>query len=315
MSLRAADPRIILRMQPEEVEGMTQPQAEVARTLRENWFWTGIFTDHATFIYDYLAPDQEPAIRWAVTYRQSFEGLHAEARRLAQEARLPGPAGSYALTGPPAELPLAWADPQELARLEQESQRLNRSMLESLESLRAFKEQLLQQKLEGKVKLGLVPSAINHMIIEAEEAFRMLGGAPTSSPAPPALEALHEHLVWLPDAAGHAGMLHGGLDALEERLLKLTQDFQQTFDGLHLKALTLQQMLRFAPRTVGALRRLNRDSMAQIASFRVFLTELRGRLEACEVMGSLPPPLADHMLREELYYTEKIAEIAGTPIS
>jgi len=69
-------------------------------------------------------------------------------------------------------------------------------------------------------------------------------------------------------------------------------------------------MLRVAPRMVGALRRLNRDALAHIGLFRAFLTELREHLEDCEVLNiNLAPAMADHMLREELYYTEKLMTI------
>ncbi|MDF2630466.1 MAG: hypothetical protein K0R39_4297 [Symbiobacteriaceae bacterium] len=279
----------------------------VAQALRENWFWSSIFRDHAAFIFDNLAPDQEQLARWAQGFKQRFDQLHTDAAQMAQGAGLQGPAGSYALAGRPAEQPLDGLQGNELLRLEQQAQRLSTALLEQLGSLKSFKEDLIQRKLDCKVKLALGPVLLSHMVTEAEEAQRILGRVRQMAPLPPAMQALHHHLVWLPDAAGHAAALHNGADGVEKQIQTITADFRETFNGMHIKALELYSMLRVAPRMVGALRRLNRDAVGQIGLFRAFLTELREHLEDYEVLSvNLMPAMADHMLREELYYTEKI---------
>lgn len=288
---------------------MADPQARVAEALRENWFWSGVFRDHMTFVTDNLAPSEDATIRWAQSFRRNFAQLNSQAETLAQEAGIAGPAGAYAAAEPPAESPLAGLQGMELGRYETQARQLSREMLATIQSVKGFKEDLIQKKLECKVKLGLAPSLLAHMVVEAEEGQRALSSVRESAPLPPALEALHHHLVWLPDAAGHAAALHGGLDATEEQLLETTADFKQVFNGLHIKSLELYSMLRVAPRMVGALTRLNRDAMGKIEVFRAFLLEMREHLEGCEILGSLVPLFADHMLREELYYTEKIMSV------
>jgi hypothetical protein len=288
---------------------MNNPQAPIVDTLREVWFWSGVFRDHATFIHDGLAPDQAHYVHWAREFQRSFAELHTEVQQLAEAAGIPGPAGSYAVRDRPPEAPLSSLQGQELSRFEQQSRRLADAVLGKLDSLKAFKEDLLQNKLECRVRLGLGPSLLLHMIMEAEEAQRTLGPAPVVQQLPPSLQALHHHLIWLPDAAGHAAALHGDLDGVERELLRSTANFQEIFQGMHIKALELYSMLRIAPRMVGALRRLNRDSMFEIGVFRAFLAELREHLEGCEVLGALVPLFPDHMLREELYYTEKLLAV------
>jgi hypothetical protein len=286
---------------------MAEGRSTVAEALRENWFWTSIFRDHAAFIHDNLGPDQDQLVRWAAGFRDTLSQLHTEAAQAAQAAGISGPAGAYALAGRPAEEPLSGLEGRELLGAEQQAQRLSQTLLQSISSLKSFKEDVLQRKLDCKIKLALGEVIIAHMIVEAEEAQRVLGRVRSMAPLPPSLQVLHHHLVWLPDAAGHAALIHSAADGVEENLLDVTQNFKQTFNGMQIKALELYSMLRIAPRMVGALRRLNQDSMAQIGLFRAFLTELREHLEGCEVLGgNLVPALADHMLREELYYTEKI---------
>lgn len=290
---------------------MARQPVSAAERIREAWFWTGVFRDHTLFIHDNLAPDQAREVKWARDFQQTFQKLEGQAASLARAAGIPAPAGSYALSGRPKEAPLAQFDGQELVRYETQSQELARSTLDTLSSLRAFKEQLLQQKLDCKVTLGLGPVLIAHMIVEAEEGHRALSSAREAAEMPPALEALHHHLIWLPDAAGHAVALNNGLDGVEQKLRLKTENFHQIFSGMHVKAMELYSMLRIAPRMVGVLQRLNRDSVAQIGVFVKFLEDLREHLEGCEILGTLVPDLAEHMLKEELYYTEKIMAIRG----
>jgi hypothetical protein len=286
---------------------MADSPAGVADLLRENWFWSSVFRDHALFIRTNLSGDEEQMYQWAVGFQQTFERLLNDAQALAREAGISGPAGSYAVSGPRPEPPAAGLQGQELLHLEQQARQQSQRLLEQLEPLIAFKQEIIQRKLDCKIKLALGPSLVQHMVNEAHEAQRALGRVRELSPLPPALQSLHHHLVWLPDAAGHAAALHGGLDEPEKKLQDTTKSFKEIFSGMHLKAIELYTMLRVAPRMTGALRRLNRDAMAEIGLFRAFLTELREHLEGCEVLTvNLMPQLADHMLREELYYTEKI---------
>lgn len=288
---------------------MMRPGVPTAQALRELWFWTEIMRDHTLFIMNATPPSEAKVAEWANSFHQTFQGLLAESEQLAHSAGIAGPAGSYALKGPPEREPLAAFQGAELGHYAQGVQRLSQRTLEAMKGLRGFKEELLQRKLECTVALGLPPDFIAHMINELDEGYRAVSGAREAANLPPALEALHHHLLWLPDASGHAWALHSGLDGPEAGLQKVTMDFKQIFDGMQIKAMELYAMLRIAPRMVGALRRLNRDAMGEIAIFRAFLAELREHLEGCEVMGILLPILPDHMLREELYYTEKVQSI------
>ncbi len=288
---------------------MADGRQNVVEALREVWFWAGVLRDHAEFLYDALSPREHQAIRWAHQFRGAFAGLHDEAEQIAGQLGVPGPAGSYALAGAPSEPPLAGLGRKEVSGYEQQVRSVAGRLLEWLGSLRAYKQDLLGLKLACRIGLGLGPTLLQHMINEAEEAHRQLSGAREAQPLPVALEALHHHLLWLPDAASHAAALHNGVDGVEQALWNRTRRFHDTFAGMQVKAWELYTMLRLQPRMVGALRRLNRDAMAEIRTFRAFLAELREHLEGCEVMGTLVPLLPDHMLREELYYTEKILQL------
>jgi hypothetical protein len=284
---------------------VTGQEAAVAK-LREVWFWAEVFGDHATFIHDRLAPDETEMIARVRGFHQTFTQIHEEAKKAAESAGISGPAGSYALIYMPRESPLAKFQGQELDRYDQIANTLTKQMLEKINHFKHFKEMLIYHKLDCHVKLSLGPVLLQHMVNEADEALQVLSGVLEQAIPDPALMALHHHLLWLPDAAEHAAILHSGLDSVEQQLRLDTHGFEQLFNGMHLKALELYSMLRVAPRMVGALRRLNADALQQIGTFRTFLVELREHAEDCEIMGTLTPLFADHMLREELYYTEQM---------
>lgn len=289
---------------------MSRSHVAVARSLREAWFWSGILHDHAAFIYTNLAPDQEQPIHWASQLQMVLEKYHRAIASLAQKAGIAGPAGSYAESGLPADEPLKAFAGQELLTYQREAQQLIDGLLDATVSLHGFKEQMLQAKLDCDVKLGLGPGLLKHMILEAEEAYRMLSGAREAAPLSPAQESLHLHNLWLPDAAGHAAVIHDGTDPLERDVRNVAESFEQIFNGMTIKASELRTMLRVAPRMVGALRRLNREAFAQINMFRAFLVELREHLEGCDLMvTNLMPLLADHMAREEMYYMEHLQTV------
>ncbi|MFZ5823584.1 MAG: DUF2935 domain-containing protein [Bacillota bacterium] len=285
---------------------MTHPGSSVIQAVREGWFWAGVLRDHATFIHDSLAPHERRAAEVSHGFQHRFAILQEEAQALAQSMGITAPAGSYALQGIQRVETLDRFQGPELAQYQQATHALAQRITDHLRSLKQFKEDLIGQKLACSIRLNLTPTLLQHMVNETEEAYRALTGIREAANLPPPLQALHHHLLWLPDASGHAAALHSGLDPTEKRLLDATDQFKRIFDGMEIKALELYTMLRVAPRMVAVLRRLNRDAMTEIAIFREFLAEMREHLEGCEIMGNLTPLFADHMLREELYYTEQV---------
>lgn len=274
--------------------------------LREGWFWASVFRDHATFIYDHLAPDAGDAIRWAKAFQERFTARTEEASDLAGQAGVAGPAGSFILT---SGSPLARFQGFELGHHAGAAERLVSPLVNEIAEFMEFKRCLVELKLDCAIKLSLAPSLLQHMVNEAEEAIIALNGVREESFKDPATRALHSHLVWLPDAAGHAAALDNTLDGLEQMLKGRTEHFHRVFSGMQIKAQELSTMLQVRPRMVGALKRLNVDALTQIGLFRSFLAELREHTEECEVLGSLVPLFADHMLREELYYMEQLMMI------
>ena len=67
----------------------------------------------------------------------------------------------------------------------------------------------------------------------------LLEGKPVPIYAP-----LHHHLLWIPDAGGHAAAIVMELDAVEKRLIKQSEQFEQHFNAFYLKAIELSGYTR-----------------------------------------------------------------------
>jgi hypothetical protein len=122
---------------------------------------------------------------------------------------------------------------------------LNKQAHQCTLSLRTFKLDLLERILLGKVGIGLTPTFINHMVNELDEYIKILDEHIKGKPVP-RYHALHHDLLCgsYRMAAGHAATLAMDLDAVEKRLIKKSDAFEQHFNEFFLKAIELTGNLR-----------------------------------------------------------------------
>jgi hypothetical protein len=108
---------------------------------KEHRFWLQILGDHARFILQSLAPEEQAEIKAAQFYKQVFDQLLEQSRR--------------DLGG------------KELMQLNEHANQYARQM-------RAFKLNLIREHLNGSIQISLSPSIINHMVHELDEYLRIL---------------------------------------------------------------------------------------------------------------------------------------------
>ena len=236
----------------------------------EHGFWLQILGDHARFIHDALAPSEEELIERANYFIQIFDQL------------------------------LGRVPVDNLAELSAKAK-------EEAEKIRELKLKIMEKHLVGKVKIQLGPTFINHMVNEVEEYLLVLTYLEKGE-APPIFHELHHHLIWLLDAAGHAGAISANMDRVEKRIKKVSDEFTKEFEHFYLKAVELTGYLRTNQTSFPALSRFNKDVSIEMKLFMNFLEEIEELELSKEALGTFAALMADHMYREECYYLTKVAE-------
>jgi hypothetical protein len=115
-------------------------------------------------------------------------------------------------------------------------------------------------------------------------------------------------LLWLPDAAGHAGAIASDLDMVEKRLIHESKDFEKHFDAFYLKTIEMAGYIRTNLREFPVFRRFHKEINLEMRLFMAFLAELEESEITSEVLDRISPLIPDHMMREECYYLTKLAK-------
>jgi len=248
-------------------------QAYEESALFEHKFWLRVLSDHAQFLLDALAPKETADIQRATYFVEKFNGLLN---------------GMYA---------------KDLIEVSQEAKQL-------AEEIRQFKLSIIKKQLKGKIVIHFTPTFLNHMVNEVEEYIKVLSYL-TIGQVPPVFHELHYHLIWLTDAAGHAGSISGELDLVEKHWKEKSDKYTKNFEQFYLKAVEMTGYLRTNLKTFPALKKFTKDVSLELKLFSHFLRELE-ELELTEqLLTSLSARMADHMAREECYYLLKLAQSSG----
>jgi hypothetical protein len=245
----------------------------------EHRFWLQIMGDHARFIFNTLSPVEMNDIKLAGYYIAAYDQLLDYARQSSSEA---------------------------------DCHSISKQACELTSEFRAFKLDLLERSILGKVKIMLTPTFLNHMVNELEEYLRILHELVAGKPVPQ-FDALHHDFLWLPDAAGHAAAIGSDLDMVEKSLIKRTEQFEWHFEQLYLKSVELAGYMRTELKEFPAFRRLHKEIDMEMKLFVGFLKELEELELSDEVLDRISPLMPDHMMREECYYLTKLAQLGLVP--
>lgn len=243
--------------------------------LFEHKFWLQILGDHSRFIHSTLAPKEKNYIAKAEEFIKVFDTLLEQARTIK--------------TG-------------------EEAVQLSKIALTQGNELRNFKLGIIREYLVGSIAIGLTPTFINHMVNELEEYMRILHFL-VDMKKPPKVNPIHHHLLWLLDAAGHAGTINDEMDRIEMDIKERSHEFTKQFEAFYLKAVEMAGYLRTNVKSFPALNRFNSQATLSIKIFQKFLIELEEMEMDNEVLSSFTPLMADHMYREECYYLTKVAQV------
>lgn len=176
--------------------------------------------------------------------------------------------------------------------------------------LRKFKLHLLRRLLTEEFAFNLTPTFLNHMLNELDEYLRILSCL-LKGKVPPLLHPLHHHVLWLPDASGHATGIEERLDGVEKKLIEKSRMFTKHFNAFYIKAVELAGYLRTHLKRFPALSRFNREVEWELILFQNFLQEIEELSLSKKALSTIAPLLADHMYREECYYLHKLSSLGS----
>lgn len=236
----------------------------------EHRFWLQVLGDHARFVHDALSPQEKELIQDANYFIGVFDEL--------------------------------------LGKVEVDNViELSKRAEEEAVKIREFKLAIIERHLVGKVKIHLGPVFINHMVNEVDEYILLLKYLKKGE-KPPVFHELHHHLIWLLDAAGHAGAISDNMEPVEKKIKNVSDEFTKDFQSFYLKAVELTGFLRTNLSSFPALEKLNRDVALEMKLFMNFLDEIEELELSKEALGTFSALMADHMFREECYYLTKLAQ-------
>jgi Domain of unknown function (DUF2935) len=247
--------------------------------LFEHRFWLQILGDHARFIFNSLSPKEVSDIQIAQKFMYTFDQLLSIAHSSDAEGRLV---------------------------------ELNQQAYYATMELRTFKLDLLRRSLLNQITIGLPPTFFNHMVNELEEYGRILNALIAGQPVPK-YNPLHHDILWLSDAAFHAGAIASNLDRVEKSLLNKSIEYERHFEALYLKAVEMTGFMRIQLKDFPAFRHFHKEINFEMTLFKRFLEELEELGLKAEVLDRISPLMPDHMAREECYYLIKLAESGVVP--
>ncbi|SOB99520.1 hypothetical protein SAMN05880501_102222 [Ureibacillus xyleni] len=239
----------------------------------EHSFWLHVLSDHSRFIHDSLYPSQKDDISKASYFIKHFDQLRGQVDAL-NESNI---------------------------------ETFTNNVEGLVAQLKQFKLSLIKRHLLGQMKIHLTPTFMNHMVNELEE-YQLILSYLKVKKVPPIFHELHHHLVWLIDAAGHAGAINDRLDGVEKMLKEKSHEFTKHFEQFYLKAVELTGYLRTNVKRFPALNKFNHDVEVEMGLFKTFLNELKEMELSAEVLGTFSASMADHMAREEQYYLMKLMQ-------
>lgn len=246
--------------------------------LLENRFWLQVLGDHARFILNDLSPTETIKIQKAAYFIRVFDEVLEQARK-----------------------------PLDIEALKE----VTKKGLEYAKEIREFKLQIIEEHIIGKIKIGLPPTFLNHMVNEVEEYITVAEGILDNKI--PRMNPLYHHLLWLPDATGHSFAIADNLDSTERKLRDMAMAFAMRFEDLYIKADEYEGYTRTSVKDFPALARLNEQVNEKIKMFMEFLMDVKELRVSKAALGTIMPLILDHMYREECYYLIKLSEVSRIP--
>lgn len=244
----------------------------------EHQFWLKILEDHAIFIHDYLAPQEQKWVVTAAQYILAFSQLRRELERI--DPRLPV-SSDQMITFAREVFPVACG----YFQLEGELQRL---------------------RIRNEVNLNLTPAYLNGTLSENEEYLRLLGYFVRGEEAP-ILDLSSLLDLWLTDQAGHAYLLVNGLDISESTTIERATFFIQKFRSFIFTNRQMTGSNRFTPPVFPAQSKFAVEVAETVLAFNQLVMQVVSQYKLDQILTRLTLRFIVHHFPEACYFLRKLA--------
>lgn len=287
----------------------------VSSSLETHLFFGRIMKEHSLFLLASFPARETGLMQRADRFRREFEEGLAKCVRLAgglvgnavlssgeivTEYTLTAECQTQKLTGitidtgiTQAEEQLRCGCPAAICReTVRDVRSLNRQMLQSLDGLIAFKEEVLQKVLSCSLYTANYPLLIEHILREAKLYRRILTQLEEKERIP-ASDLRETEIFWNRIMLEHATFIRGLLDPTENELIEAANGFAGDYHRLLDKA---------RDRDCRAMDALTARTLRTTKEYRQFKAAGTKGITGCQIRSVILPLLADHVLREANHY-------------
>lgn len=182
----------------------------------------------------------------------------------------------------------------------QDVRTLNRQMLNRLNGLIAFKEEILKKVLECRLYTTNYPLLIEHILREAK-LYRQTLTQIEEKGQVTAPDLIRLEIFWNQIMMEHAQFIRGLLDPTESELIKTADGFARDYCRLLEEAKAQDRK---------AMNALTAKTLQTTKKYQQFKTAGTEGITGCQIRSVILPLLADHVLREANHYLR----ILGTSV-
>ncbi|MCZ8515539.1 DUF2935 domain-containing protein [Paenibacillus filicis] len=244
----------------------------------EHLFWLEVLEDHAIFLHDHLAPQEQEWIRQAADYIRAFREA---VRRL--ELLDPG-----------------------LTEGSPEMKEVSGAVYPAVAGYFRLEGRMQSLRLWNCVNVNLTPTYFNGTLNENQEYLRLLsfyrrGERPVELP----LTALLD--LWLEDQLGHAVLLRNVLDPVELRLSAQADAYAEAFQGMMVKNREMKSYERFTPSGFPAQQQFAGEVLTLVKEFYDYVQRVIARYQEAKVLTRTTLRFLEHHLPESCYFMRKLS--------
>lgn len=294
----------------------------VILSLETHLFFARIMKEHSLFLLAGFPAKETEFIQRADRFREDFEaglrrtveladGMVSESvlnsREIVTEFTQKAECQTQKLTGIPIDMEITKAQEQLRAgnctmvnrQIVSQVRMLNRKMLQSLQGLISFKEEILREMTRCRLYTTNYPLLIEHILREAKLYRQIISELERRGIISiPNLKNLE--MFWNRIMMEHAQFIQGLLDPTECELIETANGFAEDYCRL------LEEAREQDGKVMHSLTAKTLQTTKQYQQFKSAGTE---GITGCEIRSIILPLLADHVLREANHYLRILEDV------